>query len=280
MLLIEKDITNIKLLRRKRNSRLKSAQMFAFVEHMKLITGGCCSEDIDSNLLNLILPDDVKKKGLFYKSRYSQISKISIDDFLLSLNKSMNDYGIKTCLQKAHFLSQILLECDNLRTTEEYGYNNPPSYWNNYKGGKKFHGRGLIQLTHNYNYEKFGKKIGVDLVKQPEQVAYNIDYVTQSACWYWRNGSAWGDMNKYADKDDIHYITIGINGGFNHYCHRKANLIKLIDQMKIKENNCYEKDKLSKEIGVYSFSTSSLKASKIGVKIWNSTKFDKYKKCE
>ena len=40
MLLIEKDITNIKLLNRKRHYKSNSAQMFAFVEHMKLITGG------------------------------------------------------------------------------------------------------------------------------------------------------------------------------------------------------------------------------------------------
>ncbi|MEM8940243.1 MAG: glycoside hydrolase family 19 protein, partial [Bacteroidota bacterium] len=253
----------------------------AFINHLKLMLGGkCyCNKEIDLELINQILPADVKEKGLFYKSRYSQISGLSIDEFLTSLNKSMEDFEIKTCLQKAHFLSQILLECDNLRTTEEYGYNNPPSYWSNYKGGSKYHGRGLIQLTHDYNYKEFGNSIGVNLVQKPDQLASNIDYVTKSACWYWRKGSAWGDLNKYADKDDIHYITIGVNGGFNHYCDRKNNLIKLVDFMKI-DDLCSNTSSLEKDVGTYSFETSSLSQSKVGTKFWNSAKYNKYKKCE
>lgn len=39
-----------------------------------------------------------------------------------------------------------------------------------YDGGKKYKGRGLIQLTHKHNYEKVGKRIGADLVANPELV--------------------------------------------------------------------------------------------------------------
>lgn len=39
----------------------------------------------------------------------------------------------------------------------------------NYQGGKKYRGRGYIQLTHQGNYDKFGKRIGEDLVKNPER---------------------------------------------------------------------------------------------------------------
>jgi predicted chitinase len=37
----------------------------------------------------------------------------------------------------------------------------------NYEGGREYHGRGYIQLTHKGNYKKYGDKIGVDLVNNP-----------------------------------------------------------------------------------------------------------------
>ena len=35
-------------------------------------------------------------------------------------------------------------------------------------GDKTYEGRGLVQLTHNFNYKKMGDIIGVDLLAQPE----------------------------------------------------------------------------------------------------------------
>tara|TARA_R110002124_G_scaffold11691_1_gene55900 strand:- start:43 stop:1230 length:1188 start_codon:yes stop_codon:yes gene_type:complete len=39
-----------------------------------------------------------------------------------------------------------------------------------YGGGGKYHGRGLIHITHDYNYKAVGDRIGVDLVANPELV--------------------------------------------------------------------------------------------------------------
>lgn len=39
----------------------------------------------------------------------------------------------------------------------------------NYEGGKKYRGRGYIQLTHKGNYKKYGDMIGEDLVNNPEK---------------------------------------------------------------------------------------------------------------
>lgn len=39
-----------------------------------------------------------------------------------------------------------------------------------YEGGQNYRGRGLIQLTHKGNYEKYGKRIGEDLVNHPEKL--------------------------------------------------------------------------------------------------------------
>jgi predicted chitinase len=39
-----------------------------------------------------------------------------------------------------------------------------------YGGGGKYHGRGLIHITHDYNYKAVGDRIGVDLVANPDLV--------------------------------------------------------------------------------------------------------------
>lgn len=40
-------------------------------------------------------------------------------------------------------------------------------YWRKDKDGKAWFGRGLVQITHKFNYEKIGKAIGVDLLANP-----------------------------------------------------------------------------------------------------------------
>jgi len=39
---------------------------------------------------------------------------------------------------------------------------------NGYSGGENYYGRGYIQLTHDYNYRDIGKKLGIDLVNNPD----------------------------------------------------------------------------------------------------------------
>lgn len=42
-------------------------------------------------------------------------------------------------------------------------------YWRPDAQGKSWFGRGLVQITHKFNYEKLGKAIGVDLVTNPSE---------------------------------------------------------------------------------------------------------------
>ncbi|KAA8547572.1 hypothetical protein F0562_004001 [Nyssa sinensis] len=51
--------------------------------------------------------------------------------------------------------------------------------------GKKYYGRGPIQLTHNYNYGPAGKAIGVDLINNPDLVATDPTISFKTAIWYW-----------------------------------------------------------------------------------------------
>lgn len=53
-------------------------------------------------------------------------------------------------------------------------------YWRKGKNGKAYFGRGDIQITHEYNYEKLGKRIGVDLVGNPS-LALDLDISAEIA---------------------------------------------------------------------------------------------------
>ena len=55
--------------------------------------------------------------------------------------------------------------------TEAYWLPNPDTYLKTHLPSSKYHpyyGRGYVQLTWDYNYEKYGKLLGKDLVKHPE----------------------------------------------------------------------------------------------------------------
>ncbi|SPL72379.1 PAAR domain-containing protein [Acinetobacter stercoris] len=227
-----------------------------------------CDKEISLELLKQILPKEALSKGLFYKSVYPKIKGLDINKFLELLNKYMKEYEINTCMRKAHFLAQISCEGDHFRTTEEYKNKDGsfPKGWYRYFGGPAYHGRGLIQLTHDINYDKYGAAIGQKFtMNNLDLVASEPEHIVHSATWYWAKGSIWGNGNIYSDKDDLHYVTILVNGGFNDYCGRKSNLLKLLQLMKIKELCPKVKDR---EIGKYSFSTSKLNHSKGGKSTW------------
>jgi predicted chitinase len=67
------------------------------------------------------------------------------------LNKALKNYKINTCLRKIHFLAQAYQETQRFSKTYE---GNPSSSVN---GGEFYRGRGLLQLTHDYNYKEFYK---------------------------------------------------------------------------------------------------------------------------
>ena len=62
-----------------------------------------------------------------------------------------------------------------------------------YGGGGRYHGRGLIHITHDYNYRAVGDRIGVDLVANPELVN-DPRYAVPAAMAYL-------DLNGYFDTD-------------------------------------------------------------------------------
>ncbi len=150
--------------------------------------------------------------------------------YLPFLNRVMEEYEINTPLRSAAFLAQLAHESGEFRYMEEiWGPTEaqkryePPStlaekLGNTQRGdGKRFKGRGPIQITGRSNYDRYGKLLGVDLLANPElaatpQIAFSV------AGLYWQaNG-----LNQLADLDDILSITKRINGGVNGLADRRA----------------------------------------------------------
>jgi len=136
---------------------------------------------------------------------------------------SLKKYGISTPLRIAHFFGQLAHESANFTASvERISYNDAQAKYQNNKylgntkagDGYRFRGRGLIQLTGRGNYQRYKDFSGVDVINKPE-LASNLTTSIDIACWYWVYGSSWGNLNKYADADNILSVTKGINGGTN-----------------------------------------------------------------
>jgi putative chitinase len=146
-----------------------------------------------------------------------------------SFFNSLKKYGITSPLRIAHFFGQLAVESADFTASVEKisfasaqkKYQNHPYLGNKKEGdGYKYRGRGLIQLTGRGNYQRYKDYSGIDVINSPElasELANSIDI----ACWYWAYGSAWGNLNKYADKDSVLSVTKGVNGGTNGLAERK-----------------------------------------------------------
>ncbi len=143
--------------------------------------------------------------------------------FLPHLNQAMREYGVHTMLRTAAFVAQLAHESGEFRWMEEiWGPTDaqrryePPTplakrLGNTEAGdGKRFKGRGPIQITGRDNYRRYGERLGLDLVTQPEQAATPA-VAFAVAGLYWRSNG----LNELADAEDFVTITKRINGGTN-----------------------------------------------------------------
>lgn len=144
--------------------------------------------------------------------------------FLPYLMSAMDEFGIITTVQQAAFLSQVGHESGGLRyTVEIWGptpaqarYEGRGDLGNTHPGdGSRFRGRGLLQTTGRYNYQKTGAALGVDLITSPELLGQPA-LAARSAGWYWQTHG----LNAIAD--DCAACTRKINGGMNGYAERLA----------------------------------------------------------
>ena len=128
---------------------------------------------------------------------------------------TLDRYAICTKLRIAHFMGQVTHECAGFRTTEEFAsgaaYEGRTDLGNTQTGdGRRYKGRGLIQLTGRANYRKIGAQLGLPLEDDPELAAEPATSL-EIACEYWKSR----DINAAADRDDLIKATKLVNGGLN-----------------------------------------------------------------
>lgn len=134
----------------------------------------------------------------------------------LAANVHFRTYGIlDSGLRLTHFMGQCGHESGGFRYMEEIAsgaaYEGRADLGNTQPGdGRRFKGRGPIQLTGRANYRRVGRKIGIDLERHPEIVSHpSIGLLV--GCVYWSDRQ----LNVKADADDLLGLTRAINGGTN-----------------------------------------------------------------
>ena len=131
------------------------------------------------------------------------------------LAPTLEEYDISTRLRIAHFLGQTCHESAGFRTTEEFAtgdaYEGRTDLGNTKAGdGRRYKGRGLLQLTGRANYRALGKTLGAELENEPERAAEPV-LSLRIACEYWKSHK----INAACDRDDLITVTRLINGGTN-----------------------------------------------------------------
>jgi len=146
--------------------------------------------------------------------------------FVSALNTAMQHYQILGTKRAAAFLAQIGHESGQLRyvreiwgpTAAQRGYEGREDLGNTVPGdGRKYCGRGLIQITGRANYAKCGEALGLDLISHPELLELP-QHAAMSAAWFWKQKG----LNDLADREEFNTITRRINGGLNGLAERLA----------------------------------------------------------
>ncbi|PIF52353.1 putative chitinase [Pseudomonas sp. 29] len=146
--------------------------------------------------------------------------------FVSALNTAMQHYQIVGPERAAAFIAQIGHESGQLcyvreiwgPTAAQRGYEGRVDLGNTVPGdGRKYCGRGLIQITGRENYAKCGEALGLDLISHPELLELP-QHAAMSAAWFWKQKG----LNDLADRNEFITLTRRINGGLNGLADRLA----------------------------------------------------------
>lgn len=160
-------------------------------------------------------------------------NKELLQQYLPAFNEGFREFEIITCREKAHFLAQCCHESGGLTLTKEIGGSNA-SY-------APWYGRGLIQLTWQEVYEKYGEYVGEDFGSSDaaRNKITQYPHCVRSAFWFYCVNK---NVAKHAKNDDFNLVTALINGGFNGYNDRVKYFDKAVESLKASHLNLLKKE--------------------------------------
>lgn len=139
---------------------------------------------------------------------------------------------VDQCIQ---FMAQAKTETANFASLEEY---DAPGH-SKYSGGATYKGRGYLQITHDHNYEKYGRMVGQDLVNDPD-LLLRPDIAAQVSLVYWKDyafPTALRLMRRFKTQfpNITKAVTKAVNGGDKKLAERQKNVIYYTNYFKQKQ---------------------------------------------
>jgi len=130
----------------------------------------------------------------------------------------MAEYEINTPRRQCAFLAQVAHESGSLRYVRELAsgaaYEFRKDLGNTMAGdGKRYKGRGLIQITGRSNYRLCSLALygQAEMLLAKPELLEAVTPACHSAGWFWQSNK----LNALADENDFTRITLRINGGQN-----------------------------------------------------------------
>lgn len=150
-------------------------------------------------------------------------------------------WGIVKPQSLGGLFANLAVESAHFKRTLEYAsgsaYEGRTDLGNTQPGdGKKFRGRGLIQLTGRNVYKQCSRDLyGNESLLTTPQILESAEPALQSACWFFARykdilsvtlqPETWHKPGVH-NYDKFQWICIMINGGFNDYDERKQNYLR------------------------------------------------------
>lgn len=204
-----------------------TAAIVAFQKASELVADGKAGPKTIAALTSALQRAEQGKPGFVYPTAadlrvlFPRAKSENLVPFVEALPRVAPGEQMDTVLRLGHFIAQCGWECDQFATYEEYasgqGYEGRKDLGNTQPGdGRRYKGRGPIQLTGRANYraatpfvQKLLGRPDLDLEATPAIVATDKAVGVATSLWFWLNMG----LNTYADNDNAKAIGRGINRG-------------------------------------------------------------------